>query len=68
MEDVYDYCLEPVGLTFEELAERNGLFGALESNANILCPDDPKFRSPEIGSWPHSALLCNIEKETPDRS
>ncbi|GAB6097567.1 molybdopterin-dependent oxidoreductase [Desulfatiferula olefinivorans] len=41
-------------------------FGALESNANILCPDDPEFCSPEIGSWPHSALLCNIEKEPLD--
>ena len=39
------------------------LFGVFESNANILCPDAPKFCSPEIGSWPHSALLCNIEKE-----
>jgi len=42
------------------------LFGVLESNANILCPDAPEFCSPEIGSWPHSALLCNIERETPD--
>ncbi len=39
------------------------LFGVFESNANILCPDDPEFCSPEIGSWPHSALLCKIEKE-----
>jgi thiosulfate reductase/polysulfide reductase chain A len=39
------------------------LFGVFESNANILCPDDPEFCSPEIGSWPHSALLCRIEKE-----
>jgi len=44
------------------------LFGVFESNANILCPDEPEFCSPEIGSWPHSALLCNIEKESPDRS
>jgi anaerobic selenocysteine-containing dehydrogenase len=41
------------------------LFGVFESNANMLCPDDPEFCSPEIGSWPHSALLCNIEKENP---
>jgi hypothetical protein len=34
-----------------------------ESNANILCPDDPEVCSQETGSWPHSALLCNIEKE-----
>ena len=39
------------------------LFGVFESNANILCPDDPEFCSPEIGSWPHSALMCRIEKE-----
>ena len=43
-----------------------GLFRVFESNANILCPDDPEYCSPEIGSWPHSALLCNIRKETPD--
>ncbi len=39
------------------------LFGVFESNANMLCPDDPEFCSPEIGCWPHSALLCRIEKE-----
>lgn len=39
------------------------LFGVFESNANVLCPDDRKFCSPEIGSWPHSALLCRVEKE-----
>ncbi|MGD9209399.1 MAG: molybdopterin-dependent oxidoreductase [Desulfobacteraceae bacterium] len=39
------------------------LFGVFESNANVLCPDAHEFCSPEIGSWPHSALLCRIEKE-----
>jgi len=39
------------------------LFGVFESNANVLCPDGPEFCSPEIGSWPHSALLCRVEKE-----
>ena len=39
------------------------LFGVFESNSNVLCPDDPEFCSPEIGSWPHSALLCRIGKE-----
>ena len=39
------------------------LFGVLESNANLLCPEEPEFCSPEIGSWPHSAVLCRIEKE-----
>ncbi|WP_136798985.1 molybdopterin-containing oxidoreductase family protein [Desulfosediminicola ganghwensis] len=43
------------------------LFGVFESNANILCPDDPEFCSPEIGSWPHSALLCRVEKEVEGR-
>ena len=39
------------------------LFGVFHSNANILCPDGPEFCSPEIGGWPHTALLCRIEKE-----
>ncbi|WP_084301954.1 molybdopterin-containing oxidoreductase family protein [Desulfonatronovibrio hydrogenovorans] len=38
------------------------LFGALESNANVLCPMDEEHCSPEIGSWPHSALICRVEK------
>jgi thiosulfate reductase / polysulfide reductase chain A len=40
------------------------LFGVFESNTNVLCPDAPEFCSPEIGSWPHTALMCRIEKET----
>lgn len=47
----------------ERGAKLPDLFGAFESNANILCPDDPEFCSPEIGSWPHSALMCRVEKE-----
>ncbi len=39
------------------------LFGVFESNANILCPSAPEFCSPEIGSWPHTALLCRVVKE-----
>ena len=39
------------------------LYGVFESNANVLCPDDAEFCSPEIGGWPHTALLCRIEKE-----
>ncbi|MCG8637192.1 MAG: molybdopterin-dependent oxidoreductase [Desulfobacterales bacterium] len=39
------------------------LFGAFESNANILCPDGDEFCSPEIGAWPSTALLCKVEKE-----
>jgi thiosulfate reductase/polysulfide reductase chain A len=38
------------------------LFGVFDSNANMVCPDDPEFCSPEIGSWPHTGLLCRIEK------
>jgi anaerobic selenocysteine-containing dehydrogenase len=44
-----------------EEAEPN-LFGVFESNVNLLCPDGPEFCSPEIGSWPHTALLCRVEK------
>ncbi len=44
-----------------EEAEPN-LFGVFESNANLLCPDGPEFCSPEIGSWPHTALMCRIVK------
>jgi anaerobic selenocysteine-containing dehydrogenase len=47
--------------------ERSGsepeLFGVMEANANILCPDDAAFCSPEIGSWPHTALLCRVERD-----
>ena len=39
------------------------LFGAFESNCNMLCPDDDRYVSREIGSWPHTALLCRIRKE-----
>jgi thiosulfate reductase/polysulfide reductase chain A len=38
------------------------LFGTFDSNANMLCPDAPEFCSPEIGSWPHTGLLCRVEK------
>ncbi len=39
------------------------LFGVFESNANLLCPGGAEFCSPEIGGWPHTALLCRVEKE-----
>jgi thiosulfate reductase/polysulfide reductase chain A len=39
------------------------LFGVFDSNVNVLCPDGSEFCSSEIGSWPHSALLCRIVKE-----
>ncbi|WP_338669697.1 molybdopterin dinucleotide binding domain-containing protein [Pseudodesulfovibrio methanolicus] len=39
------------------------LSGAFDFNANMLCPDEPEFCSLEIGSWPHMALMCRMEKE-----
>ncbi len=52
------------GWWFPESSEKlPDLFRVFESNANILCPDEPDVCSPEIGSWPHTALVCNIEKE-----
>ncbi len=39
------------------------LFGVFESNANVLCPDEAAYCNPEIGGWPHTALLCRIEKD-----
>jgi len=47
----------------ERRAQDPELFGVFESNANLLCPDGAEFCSPEIGSWPHSALLCRVVKE-----
>lgn len=48
------------GWWFPERKE-DELFGAFESNANVLCPDAPELCSPEIGSWPHTALCCRID-------
>lgn len=51
------------GWWFPERAEAEPeLFGVFESNANILCPDNAEFCNPEIGGWPHTALLCRVEK------
>lgn len=44
----------------ERLGAAPELFGVFESNANVLCPG-PEFCSPEIGSWPHTALLCRVQ-------
>jgi thiosulfate reductase/polysulfide reductase chain A len=64
-----DMCDLQHGWWFPELDPKlPDLFGVFKSNANMLCPDEPEFCSPEIGSWPHSALLCNIENENADRS
>jgi thiosulfate reductase / polysulfide reductase chain A len=47
----------------ERSAAAPELFGLFESNANMHCPDEAKFCSPEIGGWPHTALLCRVEAE-----
>jgi anaerobic selenocysteine-containing dehydrogenase len=47
----------------ERKGEASTLFGVFESNANMLCPDEKAFCSPEIGSWPHTALLCRVERK-----
>jgi anaerobic selenocysteine-containing dehydrogenase len=47
----------------ERSAAEPELFGVFESNANMLCPDAAKFCSPEIGGWPHTALLCRVEPD-----
>ncbi|UCF92690.1 MAG: molybdopterin-dependent oxidoreductase [Desulfobacterales bacterium] len=52
------------GWWFPERSEAEPeLFGVFESNVNMLCPDGKEFCNPEIGGWPHTALLCRVEKE-----
>jgi thiosulfate reductase/polysulfide reductase chain A len=56
------------GWWFPERAETEPeLFGVFESNANILCPDGAEFCSHEIGGWPHTALLCRVEKKKTEK-
>ena len=38
------------------------LFGAFESNANMLTIDDPETLDPLTGGWCNRALLCKIYK------
>jgi anaerobic selenocysteine-containing dehydrogenase len=38
------------------------LFGALESNANVLTIDDPATLDPLTGGWCSRAMLCKIYK------
>jgi thiosulfate reductase/polysulfide reductase chain A len=38
------------------------LHGLWESNSNILCPVDAEYCNPEIGGWPHTALLCRVSR------
>lgn len=49
----------------EKPCEDPELHGLWESNANVLCPDDPEYCSKEIGGWPLTALLCKIYKAEP---
>ena len=47
----------------EKPGELPTLFGALESNANVLTIDDPQSLDPVTGSWCDRALLCKVYKE-----
>ena len=44
----------------ERPGEMPTLFGARESNTNVLTIDDPDLCDPLIGSWCNRALLCKI--------
>ena len=46
----------------EKPGELPSLFGALESNTNMLTIDDPDLCDHLIGSWCNRALLCRIYK------
>jgi thiosulfate reductase/polysulfide reductase chain A len=46
----------------EKPGELPSVFGALESNANVLTIDDPDMCDPLTGSWCNRALLCKIYK------
>jgi anaerobic selenocysteine-containing dehydrogenase len=43
-------------------AEDPFLHGIWESNANVLCPVSAEYCNPEVGGWPHTALLCKAYK------
>jgi anaerobic selenocysteine-containing dehydrogenase len=47
----------------ERPAAEPELFGVFASNVNLLCPDGADVCSPEIGSWPHSALMCRVVRD-----
>jgi len=38
------------------------LHGLWESTSNILCPVTADYCNPEVGGWPHTALLCKTYK------
>jgi len=37
-------------------------FGTFEANANVLCPSEEKYCSPEVGSWPLTGLPARVRK------
>ncbi len=41
-------------------AREPSLHGLWESNSNVLCPSGAEFCNPEVGGWPHTALLCKV--------
>jgi thiosulfate reductase/polysulfide reductase chain A len=43
-------------------AEEPSLHGLFESNANVLCLDDPDCCDPLTGGWQSRALLCKVYK------
>jgi anaerobic selenocysteine-containing dehydrogenase len=46
----------------EKPAEEPSLHGAFDSNANVLCLDDPDCCDPLTGGWQSRALLCRVYK------
>jgi anaerobic selenocysteine-containing dehydrogenase len=43
-------------------AAEPSLHGIWESNSNVLCPVSAEYCNPEVGGWPHTALLCKVYK------
>jgi anaerobic selenocysteine-containing dehydrogenase len=39
-------------------------FDAFKANANVLCPTEDQYLSPEIGAWPHTGLPVRVRKAT----
>ena len=37
-------------------------FGTFEANANVLCPSEETYSSPEVGSWPLTGLPAQVRK------
>jgi thiosulfate reductase / polysulfide reductase chain A len=43
-------------------AAEPSLHGIWESSSNVLCPVGAEYCNPEVGGWPHTALLCKAYK------